>query len=417
MVKKPELLLPAGDMDNLRVAVDYGADAVYIGGEAFGLRAKAGNFGPEAMKDGINYARSRGVKVYVTANILAHNRDLEPAREYFCQLRDMGSLAPDALIVADPGMFDLAREAWPEVELHISTQANNTNAGTFLFWHRLGAKRVVTARELSLEEIGQIRSRVPEELEIETFVHGSMCIAYSGRCAMSSYMAGRDANRGACTHPCRWKYALVEEKRPGEYWPVEENDRGTFVFNSKDMCLLGHIPRLMASGIDSWKIEGRMKTPLYVAAVARSYRRAIDVYLADPEQYALERESYLEEAGHAPHRPYGAGFLLEREEDIRPLREQSGYGGDRVFLGICQAVERSGDIYKARIFQKNKFCQGDGIEIVKRRGWPWTAKARVLYIEDANGGRQPSAPHPGQELWVALDAPVEQGELLRAVKA
>ena len=264
-MKRPELLVPASSLEVLKTAVNYGADAVYIGGEAFGLRAKAKNFSMEDMSRGIGLAHDRGVKVYVTANILAHNRDLEGVREYFRELREIG---PDALIISDPGVFQIARETVPQMEIHISTQANNTNYGTYLFWHSLGARRVVSARELTLEEIREIRAHIPDDLEIETFVHGAMCISYSGRCLLSSYFTGRDANQGACTHPCRWKYAVMEESRPGEYLPVYENDRGTFIFNSKDLCMIGHIPDLMSAGIDSFKIEGRMKTALYVATVA-----------------------------------------------------------------------------------------------------------------------------------------------------
>ena len=259
MARHPELLIPASSLEVLKTAVMFGADAVYIGGEAFGLRAKAKNFSMEDMREGIAFAHEHDVKVYVTANILAHNDDLEGVREYFQELKE---IKPDALIIADPAIFEIAGEICPEIERHISTQANNTNYGTFNFWHKLGATRVVTARELSLEEIREIRANIPDDLEIETFVHGAMCISYSGRCLLSNFMVGRDANRGACTHPCRWKYSIVEETRPGEVMPVFENERGTYIFNSKDLCMIEHIPELLESGIDSLKIEGRMKTAL-----------------------------------------------------------------------------------------------------------------------------------------------------------
>lgn len=274
--KKPELLVPASSLEVLKTAVIFGADAVYIGGEAFGLRAKAKNFSSEEMAEGICFAHQHHAKVYVTANILAHNDDLEGAERYFAELKEM---KPDALIISDPGMFLIAREICPEIEIHISTQANNTNYKTYQFWWQQGAKRVVSARELSLTEIREIRDHIPEEMEIESFVHGAMCISYSGRCLLSNYFTGRDANQGACTHPCRWKYAVVEETRPGEYLPVYENERGTYIFNSKDLCMIGHIPELVGAGIDSLKIEGRMKTALYVACVARTYRKAIDDFL------------------------------------------------------------------------------------------------------------------------------------------
>ena len=291
-MRKPELLIPASSLEVLKTAVIFGADAVYIGGEAFGLRAKAKNFSPEEMAEGIAFAHEHGVKVHVTANILAHNYDLEGARTYFGELKDM---KPDALIIADPGMFMLAREICPETDIHISTQANNTNYMTYRFWYGQGAKRVVSARELSLAEIREIRANIPEDLEIESFIHGAMCISYSGRCLLSSYFTGRDANHGACTHPCRWKYAVVEETRPGEYLPVYENERGTYIFNSKDLCMIGHIPEMTEAGIDSFKIEGRMKTALYVAAVARTYRRAIDDFLESEEKYRANMDWYLDE--------------------------------------------------------------------------------------------------------------------------
>ena len=307
MYQKPELLIPASSLEVLKTAVIFGADAVYIGGEAFGLRAKAKNFSMEDMKEGIQFAHDRGVRVYVTANILAHNSDLAGVREYFTELKKIG---PDALIISDPAVFTIAREVVPEIEIHISTQANNTNYGTFQFWHKLGAKRVVTARELSLEEIREIRKNIPDDLEIETFIHGAMCISYSGRCLLSSFMAGRDANRGACTHPCRWKYAVMEESRPGEYMPVYENERGTYIFNSKDLCMIEHIPELMESGIDSFKIEGRMKTALYVASVARTYRCAIDDYSKDPEYYKSRIPYYKSEIAKCTYRQYNTGFFF-----------------------------------------------------------------------------------------------------------
>lgn len=249
-MNKPELLVPASSLEVLKIAVIFGADAVYIGGEAFGLRAKAKNFSMADMREGIDFAHAHHVKVYVTANILAHNEDLDGVRDYFAELKE---LKPDALIISDPGVFAIAREICPELEVHISTQANNTNYGTYQFWYKLGAKRVVSARELSLQEIAKIREHIPKDLEIETFIHGAMCISYSGRCLLSNYFTGRDANRGACTHPCRWKYAVVEETRPGEYMPVYENERGTYIFNSKDLCMVEHIPELVQAGIDSFK--------------------------------------------------------------------------------------------------------------------------------------------------------------------
>ena len=308
--KKPELLVPAGGLDTLKVAVDYGADAVYIGGQAFGLRAKADNFSIEEMKQGVEYAHAHNAKVYVTANIFAHNYDLDGIRAYFCELKDTGV---DAVLVSDPGVFTIARETMPDMELHISTQANNTNYMTYKFWYDHGIKRVVSARELSLAEISQIRANIPDDMEIESFIHGAMCISYSGRCLLSNYFTGRDANHGACTHPCRWKYSIVEETRPGEYMTVNEDDRGTYIFNSKDLCMIEYIPEMMEAGIDSFKIEGRMKTALYVATVARTYRKAIDDYMKSEEKYRANMEYYKREIAKCTYRQFTTGFYSGRQ--------------------------------------------------------------------------------------------------------
>ena len=305
-MKHPELLIPASSLEVLKTAVVFGADAVYIGGEAFGLRAKAKNFSMEEIQEGIAFAHAHDVKVYITANILAHNGDLSGVRAYFEELKE---IKPDALIISDPGVFMIAREVCPEIDIHISTQANNTNYGTYQFWHQLGARRVVTARELSMAELKEIREKAPADLEMETFIHGAMCISYSGRCLLSNYFTGRDANRGACTHPCRWKYAIVEETRPGEYMPVYENERGTYIFNSKDLCMIEHIPELIDSGIDSFKIEGRMKTALYVATVARTYRKAIDDYLESPELYQKNMDWYLDQISNSENRMKALRFM------------------------------------------------------------------------------------------------------------
>ena len=314
--RETELLIPASSLEVLKIAVIFGADAVYIGGEAFGLRAKAKNFSIEDMKEGVKFAHDRNVKVYVTANILAHNYDLEGARAYFEELKEVG---PDAIIISDPGMFTIAKEVLPDTDIHISTQANNTNYMTYNFWWNQGAKRVVSARELSLEEIKEIREHIPDEMEIETFMHGAMCISYSGRCLLSSFLAGRDANRGACTHPCRWKYAVVEENRPGQYMPVYENERGTYIFNSKDLCMIEHIPEMVSSGIDSFKIEGRMKTALYVATVARTYRLAIDDFIEDPEKYKARIPFYKSEISKCTYRQYTTGFVCGKPDEITQI--------------------------------------------------------------------------------------------------
>lgn len=405
---KPELLIPASSLEVLKTAVIFGADAVYIGGEAFGLRAKAKNFSMDEMKEGIAFAHAHQVRVYVTANILAHNEDLAGAAQYFHELKEIG---PDALIISDPGMFTLAKEICPEIELHISTQANNTNYGTYRFWWQQGAKRVVSARELSLAEIGEIRKHIPDEMEIETFVHGAMCISYSGRCLLSNYFTGRDANQGACTHPCRWKYAVVEEKRPGEYLPVYENERGTYIFNSKDLCMIGHIPDLVHAGIDSFKIEGRMKTALYVATVARTYRRAIDDWYEDPAKYEANMPWYLEEISKCTYRQFTTGFFYGKPSDEAQIYDSNTYINEYIYLGIVEAVTEDG---RAKITQRNKFCVGDTIEIMKPDGE--NVPVQVLELETAEGEKVESCPHPQQELYVTLSQKAEQYDLLRVRK-
>ena len=404
MSRHPELLVPASSLEVLKTAVIFGADAVYIGGEAFGLRAKAKNFSMEEMKEGIEFAHARDVKVYVTANILAHNEDLHGVREYFKELKE---IRPDALIIADPGVFDIAKEICPEIERHISTQANNTNYGTYNFWHRQGASRVVSARELSLEEIRELRENIPGALEIETFVHGAMCISYSGRCLLSSYFTGRDANHGACTHPCRWKYAVVEETRPGEYMPVYENERGTYIFNSKDLCMIEHIPELIDAGIDSLKIEGRMKTALYVATVARTYRRAIDDYQKDPELYRKNMPWYLDQISNCTYRQFTTGFFFGKPDENTQIYDSNTYNKEYTYLGIVGEV-KSG---LCRIEQRNKFSVGEMIEIMKPDGR--NVEVEVKRILNEEGEEQESAPHSKQVLYVELSEPAHVYDILR----
>ena len=405
MSRHPELLIPASSLEVLKIAVIYGADAVYIGGEVFGLRAKAKNFSMEDMAEGIQFAHEHGVKVYVTANILAHNGDLEGVREYFTQLKE---IKPDALIISDPGIYTIAKEICPEIERHISTQANNTNYGTYQFWWNQGAKRVVTARELSLNEIAEIRKNIPDEMEIETFVHGAMCISYSGRCLLSNYFTGRDANQGACTHPCRWKYAVVEEKRPGEYLPVYENERGTYIFNSKDLCMIEHIPELIEAGIDSFKIEGRMKTALYVATVARTYRKAIDDYFTSPEKYKENMDWYLEQISNCTYRQFTTGFFFGKPSEESQIYDNNTYIKEYTYLGIVGERNEEG-LY--RIEQRNKFSVGEQIEVMKPdgRNIPVTVKR----IVDEDGNEMESAPHPKQVLYIDLGQELEMYDILR----
>jgi putative protease len=404
-MKKPELLLPASSPEVLKTAVLYGADAIYIGGELYGLRAKAKNFTNEDMAESIKWAHKYGKKVYVTANITAHNRDLEGIKEYFKELTE---IKPDALIISDPGVFELAGKWAPGIERHISTQANNTNWMDFLFWKERGAARVVSARELSIEEIEDIRKNTPEGPEIETFVHGAMCISYSGRCLLSNYFTGRDANLGACTHPCRWKYYLMEESRPGEYLPVFENERGTYIFNSKDLCMIEHIPELVDAGIDSFKVEGRMKTALYVACVARTYRRAIDDYFESPDKYYSNMTWYKEEIGKCTTRSFTTGFYFGKPDSDSQIYDSNTYVTEYTYLGHVEEVAEDGSFV---LHQKNKFSVGEEIEIMRPDGENTTC--RVEAIKDGEGAGQTSAPHPGQELRVTLSSFPEEYDILR----
>ena len=402
--KRPELLIPASSLEVLKTAVIFGADAVYIGGEAFGLRAKAKNFSKDDMREGIAFAHEHAAKVHVTVNILAHNDDLPGVEEY---LKELKELKPDALIIADPAIFEMAKEICPDIERHISTQANNTNYGTYLFWWKQGAKRVVSARELSLKEIREIREKIPEEMEIESFIHGAMCISYSGRCLLSNYFTGRDANQGACTHPCRWKYAVVEEKRPGEYLPVYENERGTYIFNSKDLCMIEHIPEMIDAGIDSFKIEGRMKTALYVATVARTYRKAIDDYLENPDKYEANMPWYLDQISNCTYRQFTTGFYFGKPDEEAQIYDNNTYIREYTYLGIIGG-ERDG-LY--RIEQRNKFSVGETIEIMKPNGE--NIQVTVQKILDEEGQEMESAPHSKQVLYVDLEGKAEKFDILR----
>ena len=404
-MRKTELLIPASSLEVLKIAVIFGADAVYIGGEAFGLRAKAKNFSPEEMKEGIEFAHAHGVKVYVTANILAHNYDLEGARAYFKELKEIG---PDALIIADPGMFTLAKEICPEIDVHISTQANNTNYETYRFWERLGATRVVSARELSIKEIKEIREHISDKMEIETFINGAMCISYSGRCLLSNYFTGRDANQGACTHPCRWKYAVVEEKRPGEYFPVYENERGTYIFNSKDLCMIEHIPDIIDAGIDSLKIEGRMKTALYVATVARTYRKALDDFAESPEKYQENMPWYLEQISNCTYRQFTTGFFYGKPDETTQIYDSNTYVKEYTYLGIVGERNEQG-CYK--IEQRNKFSVGEVIEVMKPDGRNIEVAVKAIY--DEKGQSMESCPHPQQILYIDLGMDLDQYDILR----
>ncbi|GAW27806.1 U32 family peptidase [Carboxydocella sp. ULO1] len=403
---KPELLAPAGNLEKLKTAIDFGADAVYLAGQRFGLRARAGNFSRFQLEEGLNYARQRGRKVYVTVNIFAHNRDLEDLPAY---LEELQELAVDGLIIADPGVFSLARRYAPRLPLHISTQANITNKEAARFWADQGAERLVLARELTEQEIGEIRRYCPET-ELEVFVHGAMCISYSGRCLLSSYMTGRDANQGDCAQACRWSYALVEEIRPGEYYPILEDERGTYIFNSADLCLLEYLPRLMAAGVNSLKIEGRMKSVHYVGTVVKVYRQAIDAWLADPEGWQC-REEWLEELAKVSHRPYTTGFFLGwPPQQAGQHYLSAGYIREYDFVGIVREETPQG----LWVEQRGPFATGEELEVLTSFG-P-NRQLRVEKMFNEAGEAIDRAPHPRQLVLLPGVAGIPAGSLLRRAK-
>lgn len=405
MLNRPEILAPAGNLEKLRMAFIYGADAVYIGGEKYGLRAAAGNFSMEEIKEGAEYAHALGKRLYITVNIIPHNEDLEGLPEY---LKELGAAGADALIVSDPSIIMTAREVLPEMELHLSTQASNTNYKSAEFWHRLGIKRIVLARELSFDEIRETIERSPKTLEYEVFVHGAMCMSYSGRCLLSNYMVGRDANKGECAQPCRYKYYLVEEKRPGQYMPVQEDERGTYIFNSTDLCMIEHIPELVESGVKSLKIEGRMKSSYYVASVVRAYRLALDSYLEDPKGYVFRNE-WLDELSKASHRKFGTGFYFGRPDEKGQIYESSAYVRDYAFVGMVQGYDPESGI--ATIEQRNRMFTGDEIEIIGPHRQLFTQTIDKMWNDE--GEAIQSAPHPQQIITMKMVKPVEKYDILR----
>ena len=407
-MKKLELLAPAGDLEKLRIAVDYGADAVYFGGEMFSLRAGAGNLTVDEIREGVKYAHERNVKCHMAFNIFAHNEDIEPLRNYIREIRD---IPIDAFIVSDPGVIGIIREAIPDAELHLSTQANMTNYATAAFWHSQGIKRLVTARELTFDEIKEIRDNIPESMELEAFAHGAMCISYSGRCLLSNFMINRDANRGQCAHPCRWKYKLVEEQRPGQYYPVEEDSRGTYIMNSKDLCMLEHIPEMAGAGITSFKIEGRMKSVFYVATVVSAYRRAIDAYCRDPENYVYDPE-WMSELMKASHREFTTGFYFRKPTEEDQNYQTSDYTRDYSFIGMVKSYDEKTGM--AVVEQRNKMVVGDEIEVFGPGINYFTQKLTVLQNED--GEPVESAPHPQQILRISMEQPVGENYILRKKK-
>lgn len=404
-MKKPELLAPGGSLEKLKTAIMYGADAVYIGGEAFSLRVAAENFSLDDIKEGIQFAHERGKKVYLTANILPHNKDIDEFREYIEEIRPLNI---DAVLIADLGMFDMMREYAPEIPIHISTQANNVNYRSACMWHKLGAKRVVLAREMSFDEIAEIRKRTPQDLELEAFVHGAMCVSYSGRCLLSNYMTQRDANQGACSHPCRWNYSLVEQTRPGEYMDVFENERGTFIFNSKDLCMIRHIPELVKSGISSFKIEGRVKTSYYTATIIKAYREEIDRYFADPEHYVFDEKQYLELC-KVSHRPYSTGFYLGKPTANEQVYTDSSYIREYDLIGMVEEYDSETKI--AKISQRNRFFKGDEIEVLSPSK-PFFMQT-VDYMKNDKNEDIDVANHAEMTVYIKLSEDVLPGAMLR----
>ncbi|PKM85748.1 MAG: peptidase U32 [Firmicutes bacterium HGW-Firmicutes-11] len=396
-MKQIELLAPAGDPEKLRIAIAYGADAVYVGGEAFGLRASAGNFDPEQLKEASAFVHKSGKRIYLTLNVFAHNEDIDGISAY---IDAISHIPMDGYIVSDPGVIHLIRKRMPEATLHLSTQSNTTNHMSVAFWKQAGIRRIVLARELSLNEIREIREKSGDDVELEAFVHGAMCISYSGRCLLSNAMTGRDANQGECTHPCRWKYQLVEEQRPGEFYPIEENERGAYIMNAKDLCMIEHIPDLIRSGLDSLKIEGRSKSLYYVASVVGAYRKAIDAYYSSPETYRVE-ESWLQDLNRASHRLYSTGFFYGRPDEGGQNYETSQYVRESTFLGLVKdydPVTRT-----ALIQQRNKIVTGDTIEVFGPGDVSFVQQ--VEGMTDVEGNLLVAAPHPKQMIRLPLAEP------------
>lgn len=395
-------------MATFKIAVRYGADAIYIGGESFSLRAKAKNFTMEEMKECINLAHSKGIKVYITANIYAHNSDIDDAKKYFSELN---TIRPDAVLISDIGLLNVAKDILKEVDIHLSTQANTTNYETVKFFRDLGVKRVVLARELSIDEIKEIKEKTGDSIELETFIHGAMCISYSGRCLLSAFMTGRSANKGECTHPCRWKYMLLEEEeRKGEYMPVMETERGTYIFNSKDLCMIEHVDKLIEAGISSLKVEGRMKTALYIATVARTYRKAIDDYYRDKSLYLNSIETYKKEISKCTYREFTTGFYFGKPDESTQIYDNNTYVVGAIYFGTIERVDSEFAYFE----QKNKFCVGDELIVMKPDFSNLNVKVVEMYDETTNE-KIDSCPHAKQKLKVKFDKIVEELDILRSI--
>ena len=404
-MQKPELLAPAGNLEKLKVAVMYGADAVYVGGLKYGLRTGAQNFTMDELTEGINFAHEKGKKVYLTMNIIPHNDDLEGLPGYVKQLK---GLFLDGIIISDPGIMNIVKDIIPEMEIHLSTQASTTSYAAVNFWYQQGIRRIILARELSLMEIKEIIEKIPNDMKIETFVHGAMCISYSGRCLLSNYMTGRDANRGSCAHPCRWKYHLVEEKRPGEYFPVTEDEKGAYFFNSKDLCMIEHMPSLIDAGISAFKIEGRMKSAYYVATIVKAYRQVIDSYLSNPEGYCFD-EKWLNEIKKTSNRCFTHGFYFNHPDGDEQRYDSSAYIKTYDFIGIIHHYDKNTEI--ATMEQKNRVFKGDEIEIFGPDGDFFIQKIETMWNED--GEEIDVAPHAGQIVKIKMAESVKSWYIVR----
>jgi putative protease len=396
-MKKVELLAPAGTFEKMQMAFLYGADACYLGGKLFGLRAGAKNFDIEEIAKAVEYAHEREKKIYVTVNIMAHNEDLEGLPAY---LKKLYEINVDAVLISDPGIFLIARREVPELEIHLSTQANATNYSAIEFWRDQGMARAVVARELSLKEIAQVKAKLGDSIELESFVHGAMCISYSGRCLLSSFMTGRDSNRGACSHPCRWRYHLVENTRPGEYYPIEEDAHGTYIMNSKDLCMIEHIPELIESGISSLKIEGRMKSAYYVATVVRAYRQAIDKYYEKRETWQFN-PYWLEEINKTSHRKFTTGFYFGNQYEKAQEYSSSKYIRKYSFIGLIKDTNYEDDCWK--IEQRNKFSVGDEVEIITPDSTETIFTKVIKIVDGSTGELREDAPHPQEKLIVKFE--------------
>jgi putative protease len=405
MIYKPEVLSPAGDMECLNSALNFGADAVFLAGKSFGMRSASKNFDDTQLKEACALAHSKGAKIHVTCNILPRNNEIDKLPDFLSYAQECGV---DALIIADLGVFELAKKYAPKVERHVSTQAGITNYQTANVLYNMGASRVVLAREIPLDEIAQMRAKIPKELEIECFVHGAMCVSFSGRCLISSYMTGRDANHGDCAQPCRWKYHLYEENRQGQYFPVEEEDGGTFLYNSRDLCMIDHIPELVKAGVSSLKIEGRAKSAYYTAVTTNAYRHAVDDYAAEGDSFVL-KPWIREELEKISHREYNTGFYFGNEPG-----QVTGNGGYIRHYDAVAVCEELIDDTTAQISQRNKFYVGDTLDVLPPSGVPFNIKC--ISLTNEYGEQVESAPHPTQRLTMKCDAPIPKGSVIRKKK-